>query len=55
VLSARRTQLRVVHVKLTHDLRSLIPAGDILAAFRELAADGMELYIGTERHNYVSG
>jgi hypothetical protein len=56
-LSARRTQLRVVRVKLMHGSlsSSLKPAADILAAFRELAADGMELYIGTDGCNFVSG
>jgi hypothetical protein len=56
-LSARRAQLRVVRVKLTHESSlssSSKPAADILATFRELAADGMELYIGAEEHNFVS-
>ncbi|KAJ7908706.1 hypothetical protein B0H13DRAFT_2661930 [Mycena leptocephala] len=55
-LSARRTQLRVVHVKLTQESsRSSNHTADIIASFRELAADGMELYIGTEGCNFVSG
>ncbi|KAJ7915573.1 hypothetical protein B0H13DRAFT_2324140 [Mycena leptocephala] len=55
-LSARRTQLQLVHVELVHTFSSsLKPAADILTALRELAADGMKVYIGAEGHNFVSG
>jgi len=45
-LTVRRT--RVMDVKLLYRRRPLNPAEDILAAFRELAIDGMHIYIGTE-------
>jgi predicted nuclease with RNAse H fold len=57
-VSARRTQLRVVQVKLRvlPDSASLMqqPMADILTAFRELAADGMQIYIGAEGRNIIS-
>ncbi|KAJ7834602.1 hypothetical protein B0H13DRAFT_2109603 [Mycena leptocephala] len=57
-VSARRTQLRVVQVKLRvlPDSASLMqqPMADIFTAFRELAADGMQIYIGGEGRSIIS-
>ncbi|KAJ7453657.1 hypothetical protein B0H11DRAFT_271519 [Mycena galericulata] len=53
-LTARRSQIQIVHVKFKHVSPSLKPAPDILAGFRELVAGGMELYIGTNQENFVS-
>ncbi|KAJ7829246.1 hypothetical protein B0H13DRAFT_1916600 [Mycena leptocephala] len=48
-LSARHIQLKIGDFKLTADPpESLKPPADVLAAFRELAADGMRVLIGTE-------
>jgi hypothetical protein len=45
-LSARHTQLKIVDMKLTADApESLKPPADALAAFKELAADGMRVLI----------
>ncbi|KAJ7484970.1 hypothetical protein B0H11DRAFT_2279258 [Mycena galericulata] len=52
-LSVRRTQMRVVHVT---TLESWKPTADILAAFKELAEGGMDIFIaiGTEEQNLLS-
>jgi hypothetical protein len=54
-LSARHIQLKIGDFKLTADPpESLKPPADALAAFRELAADGMRVLIGTENCNLIS-
>ncbi|KAJ6558225.1 hypothetical protein B0H19DRAFT_1235159 [Mycena capillaripes] len=44
VLSSRRTQLRIVHIELEN--LSMKSAADALVEFRDLVADGMQIYIG---------
>ncbi|KAJ7915576.1 hypothetical protein B0H13DRAFT_2658653 [Mycena leptocephala] len=53
-LSARRTQLRVLHVNLGASQTSVGPAADILAAFAELVQDGMQICIRSYDRNYIS-
>jgi hypothetical protein len=53
-LSARRTQLRVLHVNLGASRTSVGPAADILAAFAELVQNGMQIHIGSQKRNYIS-
>jgi phosphatidylserine/phosphatidylglycerophosphate/cardiolipin synthase-like enzyme len=48
-LSARRIQLQKVHVYVSRYPHVVIPEAEILAAFRELAADGIDVYVGTKR------
>jgi hypothetical protein len=45
MLSSRRIQLYILLVK--------SPSSDVLAAFRELVADGVEVYIGTEERSLI--
>jgi hypothetical protein len=53
VLSARRTQLQIIHIKYSETV-SQRPAPDVFAAFRELVASGMQVHIGTEAYNWLS-
>ncbi|KAJ7828000.1 hypothetical protein B0H13DRAFT_304508 [Mycena leptocephala] len=54
-LSTRRTQLQIVQVQLyVGPPLSLKPGADVLAAFRELIADGMQVHIGTQDSNFIS-
>ncbi|KAJ7449988.1 hypothetical protein B0H11DRAFT_323287 [Mycena galericulata] len=53
-LSARRTQIRVVHIETSRRPEPSKPAADILAAFRELAADGMDIFVGTGEQNLLT-
>ncbi|KAJ7458025.1 hypothetical protein B0H11DRAFT_2062361 [Mycena galericulata] len=50
-LSVRRTQIRVVHVE---TLEFTKPAADIFAAFKDLAAGGMDIFVGSGEHNLLS-
>ncbi|KAJ7482151.1 hypothetical protein B0H11DRAFT_2193269 [Mycena galericulata] len=50
-LSVRRTQIRVVHVTISESSK---PTVDILAAFKELVAGGMVIFVGTEEQNFIS-
>ncbi|KAJ6510695.1 hypothetical protein C8R45DRAFT_1161560 [Mycena sanguinolenta] len=43
VVSTRRIQLHIVPIEL--------PSVDVMAAFRQLVDDGLDIYIGTEEHN----
>ncbi|KAJ6510693.1 hypothetical protein C8R45DRAFT_1068649 [Mycena sanguinolenta] len=45
-LSTRHIQLHIVHITVS-------PPADVLDACRELIRDGVEIYIGTEEHNFV--
>ncbi|KAJ7896310.1 hypothetical protein B0H14DRAFT_2679011 [Mycena olivaceomarginata] len=46
-LTARRTHLQVLHLDIAErPLASQMPALDIVVGFRELVADGMQVYIG---------
>ncbi|KAF7328774.1 hypothetical protein MVEN_02506100 [Mycena venus] len=48
-LTARRTRLQVVRLALDGDP----PPVDILCAFRELVADGTQIWIGPEDRNFI--
>ncbi|KAJ7860497.1 hypothetical protein B0H13DRAFT_1119480 [Mycena leptocephala] len=45
-LSARRTQLQVVHIGLIYGSPDWVLEPDIRAEFRQLVADGMQVYVG---------
>ncbi|KAJ6558237.1 hypothetical protein B0H19DRAFT_1376710 [Mycena capillaripes] len=49
----RRTELQIVHIDMS--VWAVKPMPDILAAFAELVADGMQVYIGTAGTNFMSG
>ncbi|KAJ7933971.1 hypothetical protein B0H13DRAFT_2650441 [Mycena leptocephala] len=49
-LSARRTQLQKVHIYVRRNPYLSIPEAEILAAFRELAADGIDVYVANVKH-----
>ncbi|KAJ7458013.1 hypothetical protein B0H11DRAFT_204996 [Mycena galericulata] len=51
-LTARRTKIRTIRIKLYNE--SSKPASHILAAFEELVADGMQVYIGTRKRNFCA-
>ncbi|KAJ7448074.1 hypothetical protein B0H11DRAFT_2289986 [Mycena galericulata] len=55
-IAVRRTQLQCVHINLSRpmNLPSLEFAPNIVAAFRELIAEGLEVYIGTPTRNLIS-
>jgi hypothetical protein len=53
-LSARRTQLQIVRVTLAAGPPASLKPADVLAAFRELVADGMQVHIGTEKYNFIT-
>jgi hypothetical protein len=54
-LLARRTQLQLVHVDLFYSSpASFKPTEDILAAFRDLAATGVQIFIGNRKCNFIS-
>ncbi|KAJ7512855.1 hypothetical protein B0H11DRAFT_1947694 [Mycena galericulata] len=55
-LTSRSTTIQIVHVKLGYatSFSSSKPAANILAAFRELVADGMDVYIGAHERNLIS-
>jgi hypothetical protein len=48
-LSSRRTQLQIVHIGMIFGSPALAP--EILDGFRQLAADGMQVYVGTNIGN----
>ncbi|KAJ7659428.1 hypothetical protein B0H17DRAFT_1337569 [Mycena rosella] len=51
-LLSRREEIKTVRVILDH--RTVLdPPQNMLAALRQLVADGMSIHIGTERYNYV--
>ncbi|KAJ7457930.1 hypothetical protein B0H11DRAFT_2286723 [Mycena galericulata] len=53
-LVVRRTQIQIVHIEYeSWCSASLMPASNILAAFEELAAAGMEVYFGTRTQNFL--
>ncbi|KAJ7512409.1 hypothetical protein B0H11DRAFT_1951100 [Mycena galericulata] len=55
VLTARHTQIQIVHVAFQYDARTILKlAADILAGFRALVDGGMELYIGPHRQSFIS-
>ncbi|KAJ7453597.1 hypothetical protein B0H11DRAFT_270165 [Mycena galericulata] len=51
-LTARRTKIRTIRIDLFSTISK--PAAYILAAFEELVADGMDVYIGTEKQNFCA-
>ncbi|KAJ6558207.1 hypothetical protein B0H19DRAFT_1261741 [Mycena capillaripes] len=51
-LMHRRTGLQFVHINMMTG--AVKPAPDILAAFAELVADGIQVYIGTAKMNFLS-
>ncbi|KAJ7860518.1 hypothetical protein B0H13DRAFT_2073788 [Mycena leptocephala] len=53
-LSARRTKLQTVRVTLAVGAPLSLEPADVLAAFRELVADGMQVHIGTEKDNFIT-
>ncbi|KAJ7827994.1 hypothetical protein B0H13DRAFT_2118473 [Mycena leptocephala] len=53
-LSARRTKLQSVRVTLAVGAPLSLEPADVLAAFRELVADGMQVHIGTEKDNFIT-
>ncbi|KAJ7915620.1 hypothetical protein B0H13DRAFT_2324182 [Mycena leptocephala] len=55
-LSARRTQLKIVEMRLSPGSPTLVrPGADVLAAFKKLVSDGMEIYMGTpDLCNFIS-
>jgi hypothetical protein len=50
-LSARRNQLQVVHIGLEYEWLDWELGPDIRAEFRQLVADGMQVYVGTSNGN----
>ncbi|KAJ7453628.1 hypothetical protein B0H11DRAFT_2288133 [Mycena galericulata] len=52
VFTARRTKIRTIRIKFYSP--SSKPSAQILAAFEELVADGMEVYIGTEDQDFCA-
>jgi hypothetical protein len=50
-LSARRNQLQVVHIGLEYGSPNWELGSDIRAEFRQLVADGMQVYVGTSNGN----
>ncbi|KAJ7739079.1 hypothetical protein DFH07DRAFT_892494 [Mycena maculata] len=55
VLSARRDQIRIVQVIWADNPYQTreAPPQDVCVRLRQLAADGMEIHIGTEQRNYI--
>ncbi|KAJ7457970.1 hypothetical protein B0H11DRAFT_203694 [Mycena galericulata] len=51
ILSIRRSH--ITDFKLTSRGRLLLPPATVVAGLRELAADGMEIYIGTRERNHI--
>ncbi|KAJ6558197.1 hypothetical protein B0H19DRAFT_1235138 [Mycena capillaripes] len=52
-LARWRTKLQTIHINMKAG--AVKPTPDILAAFAELVADGIQVYIGTTETNFLSG